>query len=156
MQSGSLKEVIAAYLRDGQSVAPERFTHLIPFAARHEILRQKQRDLHLIRMTPDLIYDQLIGAGCARELTFAWGGNPGVSSLQLLRDGAEHEWPRPVVRAATGWPLAIVDNIDVGPTPTANELCILRDLHKRTEIAHANDALRSREMPWPSLNQVDA
>src|SRR5678810_121156 len=83
MQLGSLQEVITEYVRDGQSIALEGFTHLIPFAAGHEILRQKKRDLHLIRMTPDLIYDQLIGAGCARELTFSWGGNPGVGSLHL-------------------------------------------------------------------------
>ena len=68
--------------------------HLIPFAAGHEIIRQKKRDLHLIRMTPDLIYDQLIGAGCARALTFSWGGNPGVGSLHRLRDAVENGWPQ--------------------------------------------------------------
>jgi len=97
MELGSLKEVITEYVRDGQSVALEGFTHLIPFAAGHEILRQERRDLHLIRMTPDLIYDQLIGAGCARELTFSWGGNPGVGSLHRLRDAVENDWPRPLV-----------------------------------------------------------
>src|SRR5205809_3362384 len=96
MQFGSLQEVIDAYIRDGQSVALEGFTHLIPFAAGHEILRQKKHDLHLIRMTPDLIYDQLIGAGCARALTFSWGGNPGVGSLHRLRDAVENDWPRPL------------------------------------------------------------
>ena len=94
MQLGSLQEVIAQYIQDGQSVALEGFTHLIPFAAGNEILRQKRRDLHLIRMTPDLIYDQLIGAGCARALTFSWGGNPGVGSLHRLRDAVENDWPR--------------------------------------------------------------
>src|SRR6476659_3130741 len=97
MQLGSLQEVIDRYIHDGQSVALEGFTHLIPFAAGHEILRQKKRDLHLIRMTPDLIYDQLIGAGCARALTFSWGGNPGVGSLHRLRDAVENDWPRPLV-----------------------------------------------------------
>jgi len=77
-------------------VALEGFTHLIPFAAGHEILRQKKRDLHLIRMTPDLIYDQMIGVGCARALTFSWGGNPGVGSLHRLRDAVENDWPRPL------------------------------------------------------------
>ncbi len=96
MQLGSLQEVIAQYVHDGQSVALEGFTHLIPFAAGHEILRQNKRDLHLIRMTPDLIYDQLIGAGCARALTFSWGGNPGVGSLHRLRDAVENDWPRPL------------------------------------------------------------
>ena len=96
MQFGSLQEIVDGYIRDGQSVALEGFTHLIPFAAGHEILRQKKRDLHLIRMTPDLIYDQLIGAGCARALTFSWGGNPGVGSLHRLRDAVENDWPQPL------------------------------------------------------------
>ena len=96
MQLGSLQEVIAQHIHDGQSVALEGFTHLIPFAAGHEILRQKRRDLHLIRMTPDLIYDQLIGTGCASALTFSWGGNPGVGSLHRLRDAVENDWPRPL------------------------------------------------------------
>jgi glutaconate CoA-transferase, subunit A len=96
MQFGSLQEIVDRYIRDDQSVALEGFTHLIPFAAGHEILRQKKRDLHLIRMTPDLIYDQLIGAGCARALTFSWGGNPGVGSLHRLRDAVENNWPRPL------------------------------------------------------------
>jgi glutaconate CoA-transferase, subunit A len=92
-----LAEAIALYVRDGQSVALEGFTHLIPFAAGHEIIRQGRRDLHLIRMTPDLVYDQLIGMGCAARLTFSWGGNPGVGSLHRLRDAVEHEWPRPLL-----------------------------------------------------------
>ena len=92
----SLREAIAAHVRDGQTLALEGFTHLIPFAAGHEILRQRRRDLHLVRMTPDLIYDQMIGAGCARALTFSWGGNPGVGSLHRLRDAVEHGWPRPL------------------------------------------------------------
>ena len=97
MQLGSLREVIAEHVRDGQTIALEGFTHLIPFAAGHEIVRQNRRDLHLIRMTPDLIYDQLIGAGCGRELTFSWGGNPGVGSLHRLRDAVENDWPHPLV-----------------------------------------------------------
>jgi glutaconate CoA-transferase, subunit A len=93
MQLGTLREVIAEFVRDGQSIALEGFTHLIPFAAGHEIIRQQRRGLHLIRMTPDLIYDQLIGCGCARALTFSWGGNPGVGSLYRLRDAVENSWP---------------------------------------------------------------
>ena len=96
MRFGSLHEVVDGFVRDGQSIAMEGFTHLIPFAAAHEIIRQRRRDLHLIRMTPDLIYDQLIGMGCARALTFSWGGNPGVGSLYRLRDAVEHGWPRPL------------------------------------------------------------
>jgi glutaconate CoA-transferase subunit A len=74
----------------------EGFTHLIPFAAGHEIIRQRRRGLHLVRMTPDLIYDQMIGMGCASRLTFSWGGNPGVGSLHRLRDAVEHGWPVPL------------------------------------------------------------
>ncbi|NQD36358.1 CoA transferase subunit A [Permianibacter sp. IMCC34836] len=92
----SLQQAIAQYLHDGQSVAMEGFTHLIPFAAGHEIIRQQKKNLHLIRMTPDLIYDQLIGMGCASELTFSWGGNPGVGSLHRLRDAVEKQWPQPL------------------------------------------------------------
>jgi glutaconate CoA-transferase subunit A len=91
-----LAEALARHVRDGQSVAMEGFTHLIPFAAGHELIRQGRKDLHLIRMTPDLIYDQMIGAGCARALTFSWGGNPGVGSLHRLRDAVENGWPAPL------------------------------------------------------------
>jgi glutaconate CoA-transferase subunit A len=92
----SLREAIDTHVANGASVALEGFTHLIPFAAGHELIRQSKRDLHLIRMTPDLVYDQLIGMGCARKLTFSWGGNPGVGSLHRLRDAVEHAWPRPL------------------------------------------------------------
>src|SRR3984957_13449290 len=92
----TLAEAIAANVHDGDTVALEGFTHLIPFAAGHEIIRQQRRNLSLIRMTPDLIYDQLIGAGCARKMTFSWGGNPGVGSLHRFRDAVEHGWPRPL------------------------------------------------------------
>ena len=90
----SLADAIERFVSDGASVALEGFTHLIPFAAGHEIIRQRRRELHLIRMTPDIIYDQMIGMGCARKLTFSWGGNPGVGSLHRLRDAVENHWPR--------------------------------------------------------------
>lgn len=93
MQFLPLAEAIRMHVPDGASVALEGFTHLIPFAAGHELIRQRRRDLHLIRLTPDLIYDQMIGMGCARGLTFSWGGNPGVGSLHRLRDAVEHQWP---------------------------------------------------------------
>jgi glutaconate CoA-transferase subunit A len=93
----SLTEAIAGAVHDGCSVALEGFTHLIPFAAGHEIIRQGRKNLHLIRMTPDLIYDQMIGMGCANQLSFSWGGNPGVGSLHRLRDAVEHQWPCPLV-----------------------------------------------------------
>jgi glutaconate CoA-transferase, subunit A len=91
-----LKEAIQALVRDGDTIALEGFTHLIPFAAGHEIIRQRRRNLTLVRMTPDLIYDQLIGAGCAAKLVFSWGGNPGVGSLYRLRDAVENGWPAPL------------------------------------------------------------
>ena len=92
----SLPDAIRESVHDGDVVAMEGFTHLIPFAAGHEVIRQQRRDLTLVRMTPDVIYDQLIGAGCAARLVFSWGGNPGVGSLHRLRDAVEHGWPRPL------------------------------------------------------------
>lgn len=91
-----LREAIAELVRDGDVVALEGFTHLIPHAAGHELIRQGRHDLTLVRMTPDVIYDQLIGMGCARKLVFSWGGNPGVGSLHRFRDAVEHGWPRPL------------------------------------------------------------
>ena len=88
-----LREAVAELVTDGDAVALEGFTHLIPTAAAHEIMRQGRRDLTLIRMTPDLIYDQLIGMGAARKLVFSWGGNPGVGSLHRFRDAVENGWP---------------------------------------------------------------
>ena len=92
----SLSDAVAEYVQNGDSIALEGFTHLIPFGAGHEIIRQGKQDLTLIRMTPDLIYDQMIGMGCARKLIFSWGGNPGVGSLYRLRDAVEHDWPQPL------------------------------------------------------------
>jgi glutaconate CoA-transferase subunit A len=91
-----LREAVAELVRDGDVVALEGFTHLIPHAAGHELIRQGRRNLTLVRMTPDLVYDQLIGMGCARKLVFSWGGNPGVGSLHRLRDAVEHGWPAPL------------------------------------------------------------
>jgi glutaconate CoA-transferase subunit A len=93
MQHLSLKQAIAEYVSDGQTLALEGFTHLIPFAAAHEIIRQGRKNLTLMRMTPDIIYDQMIGMGCVSRLIFSWGGNPGVGSLHRLRDAVERQWP---------------------------------------------------------------
>jgi glutaconate CoA-transferase, subunit A len=92
----SLQEGVAEFVRDGDSLALEGFTHLIPFAAGHEVLRQGRQELELIRMTPDVLYDQMIGVGAARRLVFSYAGNPGVGSLHRLRDAIEHGWPREV------------------------------------------------------------
>jgi len=118
----SLAEAVARLVHDGDTIALEGFTHLIPVAAGHEIIRQGRRDLTLVRMTPDIVYDQLIGAGCARKLIFSWGGNPGVGSLHRFRDAVEHDWPRPLeleehshagmanryVAGASGLPFAVL------------------------------------------------
>ena len=117
-----LAEAIASLVHDGDTVALEGFTHLIPMRAGQEIIRQRRRNLTLVRMTPDLVYDQLIGAGCARKLVFSWGGNPGVGSLHRLRDAVENDWPVPLtieehshagmanryVSGASGLPFAVM------------------------------------------------
>jgi glutaconate CoA-transferase subunit A len=92
----SLNEAVEANVRDGDTVAMEGFTHLIPHAAGHEVIRQGRKNLTLIRMTPDLIYDQLVGMGCAAKMVFSWTGNPGVGSLHRVRDAVENGWPRPL------------------------------------------------------------
>jgi glutaconate CoA-transferase subunit A len=91
-----LAAAVEAHVRDGDTVAMEGFTHLIPHAAGHEIIRQQRRRLTLIRMTPDLIYDQLIGMGCVDKVVFAWCGNPGIGSLHRMRDAIENGWPQPL------------------------------------------------------------
>jgi glutaconate CoA-transferase, subunit A len=118
----SLPEAISRAVHDGDTLAMEGFTHLIPHAAGREVIRQRRRGLTLVRMTPDVIYDQLIGAGCARKLVFSWGGNPGVGSLHRFRDAVEHAWPGPLeleehshagmanryVAGASGLPFAVL------------------------------------------------
>ncbi len=91
-----LGDAVDELVRDGDTVALEGFTHLIPHAAGHELIRRGKRELTLVRMTPDVVYDQLIGMGCARKLVFSWGGNPGVGSLHRFRDAVEHGWPEPL------------------------------------------------------------
>jgi glutaconate CoA-transferase, subunit A len=140
----SLREAIAEHVRDGLTLALEGFTHLIPFAAGHEIIRQGRRDLHLVRMTPDLVYDQMIGAGTARALTFSWGGNPGVGSLHRLRDAVENGWPRP---------LAITEHSHAGMaaafTAGASRLPfgMLRG-YAGTDLERVNDQVRRVSCPY--------
>ena len=95
-QISQLNEAITDLVHDGDTIAMEGFTHLIPFAAGHELIRQRKKNLTLIRMTPDLIYDQLIGMGCAKKLIFSWGGNPGVGSLHRFREAIQAGWPQPL------------------------------------------------------------
>src|SRR6478672_2504984 len=132
----SLSEAVTELVHDGDTVALEGFTHLIPHAAGHELIRRGVRDLTLVRLTPDVIYDQLIGAGCASRLIFSWGGNPGVGSLHRFRDAVQNDWPGPLeieehshagmanryVAGASGLPFAVlrgyVGTDLVGQTPT--------------------------------------
>ncbi|HVR80039.1 MAG TPA: CoA-transferase [Acidimicrobiia bacterium] len=165
---GSLRDVIADLVPDGASVAMEGFTHLIPFAAGHEVIRQDKRDLTLLRMTPDLIYDQLIGVGCARRLVFSWGGNPGVGSLHRFRDAVENEYPSPLdieehshagmaaryVAGASGLPFGIlrgyrgsdlVKHTDVAQIScpfTGEELAAVPALNPDVAVIHAQQADR--------------
>ena len=165
----TLKAAIAEHVRDGDQLAMEGFTHLIPSAAGHEVIRQGRRNLHLVRMTPDIIYDQMIGAGCAAKLTFSWGGNPGVGSLHRFREAIQTGWPRPLEiqehghadmaaryqAGASGLPLAIlrgyvgsdlmVHNHAIRPFTcpfTAEELVVTPALKPDVAILHAQRADR--------------
>jgi glutaconate CoA-transferase subunit A len=118
----TLADAVETLVHEGDAVAMEGFTHLIPFAAGHEIIRQGLTDLTLIRLTPDLLFDQMIGMGCVSKLVFSWGGNPGVGSLHRFRDAVENAWPRPLdidehshagltnryVAGASGLPFAVL------------------------------------------------
>ena len=140
----TLAEAIATHVRDGQCMALEGFTHLIPFAAGHEIIRQGRRGLHLVRMTPDLVYDQMIGMGCASRLTFSWGGNPGVGSLHRLRDAVEHGWPTPLeLDEHTHAGVAAAYCAGAGRLPFA----MLRG-YLGTDLADVNPRIRSVECPF--------
>ena len=91
-----LDQAVRENLKDGDTVAFEGFTHLIPHAAGHEAIRQGFRDLTLIRMTPDIIYDQMIGMGMAKKVIFSYAGNPGVGLLRRMRDAIENQYPRAI------------------------------------------------------------
>lgn len=166
----SLAEGVAELVRDGDVVALEGFTHLIPFAAGHEIIRQGRRGLTLVRMTPDVVYDQLIGMGCASKLVFSWGGNPGVGSLHRFRDAVQNSWPTPLeleehshagmanryVAGASGLPFAVLrgytgtdlphhtDNIKAITCPfTGEQLTAVPALRPDVTIVHAQRADRA-------------
>ncbi len=92
----TLRQAVAEFIHDGDSVVAEGFSHLVPFAAGHEIIRQRRRELTLIRLSADILYDQMIGSGCARRLVFSWAGNPGVGLLHRFRDAVENDWPNAI------------------------------------------------------------
>jgi glutaconate CoA-transferase, subunit A len=166
----SLAQAVSELVGDGDTVALEGFTHLIPFAAAHEIIRQERRGLTLARMTPDIVYDQLIGAGCATKLIFSWGGNPGVGSLHRMRDALDTGWPVPLqleehshagmanryVAGAAGLPFAVLrgysgtdlplhtDTISTVECPfTGERLAAVAALNPDVTVVHAQRADRA-------------
>lgn len=140
----SLHDAIAASVSDGDVVAMEGFTHLIPFAAAHEIIRQGRKRLKLVRMTPDLIYDQLIGMGVAEKLTFSWGGNPGVGSLYRLRDAVENGWPGPLAIEEHSH-AAMANAYDAG---AANMPFAVFRGYRGVELPRVNPNIRSVTCPY--------
>src|SRR5215469_11406670 len=140
----SLSDAIAQHVRDGDSVCMEGFTHLIPYAAGHELIRQRRRDLTLIRMTPDLLYDQLIGMGMVRKLVFSWGGNPGVGSLPRFRDAVERGWPQPLEIEEHSH-AAMANAYDAG---AAGMPCAIFRGYAGVDLAHQHDHIRFIECPF--------
>lgn len=139
-----LSEAVQWLVRDGDTVALEGFTHLIPFAAGHEVIRQGRRNLTLIRMTPDLLYDQMIGMGCARKLIFSWGGNPGVGSLHRLRDAIENGNPVPLEIEEHSH-AAMANAYDAG---AANLPFAVFRGYQGVGLPEVNPAIRSVECPY--------
>jgi glutaconate CoA-transferase, subunit A len=177
----SLTEAVERAIHDGDTVAMEGFTHLIPHAAGREVIRQRLRELTLVRMTPDVIYDQLIGAGCARKLVFSWGGNPGVGSLHRFRDAVENSWPVPLaieehshagmanryVAGASGLPFAVLrgyrgtglaglaDNISEITCPfTGERLTAVAALRPDVTVIHAQRADRAGNVQFWGITGV--
>lgn len=150
----TLQEAVAQNVHDGDVVAMEGFTHLIPFAAGHELIRQAKRDLTLIRMTPDVIYDQLIGAGSARKIVFSWGGNPGVGSLHRMRDAIENDWPHAIDYEEYSH-AAMVGAYEAG---AAGMPCAIFKGLQGSDLIHHNDNIRFIACPYTgeSLTAVPA
>jgi glutaconate CoA-transferase subunit A len=140
----SLPDAISRHVGDGDSVAMEGFTHLIPFAAAHEVIRQGRKRLTLYRMTPDLIYDQLIGMGAAEKLVFSWGGNPGVGSLHRLRDAVENGWPQPLQLEEHSH-AAMANAYEAG---AANLPFAVFRGYKGVDLPKVNPAIRSVSCPY--------
>ena len=174
----ALRDTIADIVHDDTILALEGFTHLIPHAAGHEIIRQGRRGLTLVRMTPDIIYDQMIGMGCARRLVFSWGGNPGVGSLHRLRDAVERDWPAKIeleehshagmaaayVAGASGMPFGILRGYAGTDLPAHNpriafitcpftheQLAAVPALTPDVAIIHAQQADASGNVRWWGL-----
>src|SRR5664279_6144356 len=139
----SLSDAVRELVADEHVVALEGFTHLIPHAAAHELIRQGRRDLTLVRMTPDVVYDQLIGMGAAAKLTFSWGGNPGVGSLYRLRDAVENGWPNPLAIEEHSH-AAMANAYDAG---AANLPFAVFRGYKGAELPRVNPTIRSVTCP---------
>lgn len=162
-----LSDAVAELVHDGDELAIEGFSHLVPFEAAHELIRQGRKDLEVIRMVPDILVDQLIGMGCVRRLVFSWAGNPSVGSLHRFRDAVERSWPRPLeleehthaglanryVAGASGLPFGVLRgymgtdlvqhtrNVEFVTCPfTSQRLAVVAALHPRVSIVHAQRA----------------
>ncbi|HEY3145961.1 MAG TPA: CoA-transferase [Dongiaceae bacterium] len=140
----SLQAAIAAHLHDGDVAAFEGFTHLIPHAAAHEAIRQGRKDLTLVRMTPDLIYDQMIGMGMVRKLIFSYAGNPGVGLLQRLRDAVENGWPKPLELEEHSH-AAMANAYEAG---AAGLPCAIFRGYRGAELKRVNGAIKSVTCPF--------
>ncbi len=139
-----LRDAVAGLVRDGDRIVVEGFTHLIPHAAGHEVIRQGRTDLSLVKMTPDLVCDQIIGMGLVRHLQFSWGGNPGVGSLHRLRDAVEKDWPRPLALSErTHADMAAAYAAGASNLP----LAVLRG-HRGNDLARYNPEIRSVTCPF--------
>jgi len=142
----TMRDAVARFVHDGDTVVIEGFTHLICFAAGHEIIRQRKRDLTLARLTPDLIYDQMIAAGCARKVVFSWAGNPGVGSLHAFRRAVEG-------KAARGTPLEIEEYSHFGMVARFSAGAArlpfwpLRD-YAGTDLPRANPRIKTVACPY--------
>jgi len=165
----SLATAVHELVRDGDAVVAEGFSHLVPFAAVHEIIRQGKRNLTAIRLSADICFDQLIGMGCVRKLIFSWAGNPGIGLLHRFRDAVEHQWPAPLeieehshaglaealTAGAAGLPFGVLrgyagtDLLPYTPTVrliscpfTADRVAAVRALNPDVAIIHAQQADR--------------
>jgi glutaconate CoA-transferase subunit A len=140
----SLPAAVAAHLHDGDVAAFEGFTHLIPHAAAHEAIRQGRKDLTLVRMTPDLIYDQMIGMGMVRKLIFSYAGNPGVGLLRRLRDAVENGWPKPLELEEHSH-AAMANAYEAG---AAGLPCAIFRGYRGAELKRVNGAIKSVTCPF--------
>jgi glutaconate CoA-transferase, subunit A len=139
-----LKQAVAENLQNGDTVAFEGFTHLIPTAAAHEAIRQGRKDLTLVRMTPDLVYDQMIGMGMARKIVFSYAGNPGVGLLRRLRDAVENGWPNPIEIEEHSH-AAMANAYEAG---AAGLPCAIFRGYRGVELARVNPNIKSVTCPF--------